>query len=74
MKIDREKLKSLILEEVDDNNLWINEIHRRLVRRGVNCSLTTVWNIVNELKDEGLVTIERVGNVSLVRRVEDAGS
>ena len=74
MKIDREKLKSLILQEIDENNLWINEIHRRLVRRGINCSVTTVWNVVNELKDEGLVTIERIGNVSLVRRVEDARS
>lgn len=72
MKVEREKLKSIILEEINNNNLWINEIHRRLVRRGIDCSLTTVWNIVNELKEEGLVIIERVGNVSLVRRRENA--
>jgi len=64
-----EDVKKAVMNELKNNkdsNMWVNEIHRRVIKNGVSCSLPTVIKALDELEKDGVVTIKKIGNVKMV--------
>jgi len=60
-------LKKAILEEISGKELWINEIHKRMILKGFDCSTPTVSKAIKELEKEGLIETKKIGKTVLVR-------
>lgn len=63
-----ETLKNIVLEILDDKELWVNEIHRRVILHGFKVSVPTVSKTIKKLEKEGLVETKIIGKTLLVRR------
>lgn len=61
VKWTEDQLKSEILEIIKETPLWIKEIHRRLIRKGINVSDVTVSKMIRKMELENLVETTQVG-------------
>ena len=62
-------IKQEVLSVLKDEEIWINELYRRLIKRGYSCSISTVYSVVKELEREKKIRIRKIGNLSLIKRI-----